>query len=182
MIRKYTAATQRIPSPGDNFLLADQTEHTPADRTRIARAMLSELREQEVARLKELIRHEVSQEASGPGDESDSALLQEGIELHASLIGLSENRLTAIWAALDRLEENRYGICERCGDEISFARLRAMPMSVHCVDCQAKIEAARNWKTAARDAALQDTAVNAVRTNDFEPEPRARRSKRERSR
>ncbi len=182
MIKKYTAATQRIPSPEDNFLLADQTEHRPADRTRIARAMLSALREQEIAKLKELIRQEVSQEASGPGDESDSALLQEGIELHASLIDLSESRLTAIWAALDRLEENRYGICERCGDEIPFTRLRAMPMSVHCVDCQAKVEAARNWKPAGRDAALQDTAINVVWTDDFEPAPRARGRGRERSR
>ena len=178
MTRKYTTAIQRILSPKDNFLLADQIEPTPADRTRIARAMLSSLRDQEVARLKELIRQEVSQEASGPGDESDVALLQEGIELHASLVDLSENRLTAIWAALDRLEENRYGICERCGDEIPFARLRVMPMSVHCVGCQAKIETGRNWKTTGRDA-LQDTAINVVRADDFEQGPGLRRSGRE---
>lgn len=167
MIRKHTAATQRIPSLEDNFRLAAQTEAIPADRAREARAMLSALREQEITRLRGLIRQEVSQEASAPGDESDRALLQEGIELHAGLIGLCESRLAAIWAAFDRLDENRYGICEQCGDEMPFERLRAMPMALHCVGCQAKFEAARGWTTSKET--FRDTAIDSVRTGHSDP-------------
>ena len=171
MIRKHTTATQPIRRLGDNFRLAAQTDAAPADRARNARAMLATLREQEITKLKGLIRQEVSRETSAPGDESDRALLQEGIELHAGVIALSESRLAAIWAAFDRLEENRYGICERCGDEMPFERLRAMPMALRCVDCQAKFEAAQDARTAGRGT-FRDTANEAVRTDNYDPAQR----------
>jgi len=43
-------------------------------------------------------------------------------------------------AALDRLAEGEYGTCVECGEEISPARLRAMPEVQTCVRCQDRIE------------------------------------------
>jgi RNA polymerase-binding transcription factor DksA len=37
--------------------------------------------------------------------------------------------------ALERLTEGTYGICERCGNPISEARLEAMPTARRCLDC-----------------------------------------------
>ncbi len=102
--------------------------------------MLLQLREQELRRLTELVRHETRQKGSIPGDESDHARLHEDMELNVSLIDLAERRLSAILAALERLEEGRYGLCGQCGDEILFERLRAMPEAVNCIDCQADLE------------------------------------------
>ena len=37
--------------------------------------------------------------------------------------------------ALAKLEEGSYGTCDRCGQAIAPARLRAAPESVLCIDC-----------------------------------------------
>lgn len=43
--------------------------------------------------------------------------------------------ISAIRAALGRLERGTYGICASCGRPISPARLRIRPMVDRCVDC-----------------------------------------------
>jgi DnaK suppressor protein len=39
-------------------------------------------------------------------------------------------------AALRRLDEGHYGICEHCEEEISPKRLNALPWARYCVHCQ----------------------------------------------
>lgn len=38
--------------------------------------------------------------------------------------------------ALEKIENNEYGFCEECGEDIKFARLRARPSALMCVSCQ----------------------------------------------
>jgi DnaK suppressor protein len=45
-----------------------------------------------------------------------------------------------IQAALRRLDEGKYGICERCGKSIVARRLEALPYVTLCVDCQGILE------------------------------------------
>ena len=42
--------------------------------------------------------------------------------------------------ALDRLDEDTYGMCESCGLEIAEERLQAMPFTRLCRDCQQEQE------------------------------------------
>ena len=44
--------------------------------------------------------------------------------------------------ALLRIENGTFGICEKCEEEISFKRLKARPVTTHCIDCKTKEEAA----------------------------------------
>lgn len=44
-------------------------------------------------------------------------------------------RLQQIEAAIQRIDQGVYGICVRCDEEISLARLRARPEAVVCVRC-----------------------------------------------
>jgi DnaK suppressor protein len=44
-------------------------------------------------------------------------------------------------AALAKIEEGTFGICEACGEEISIARLKARPVASHCIQCKTKMEA-----------------------------------------
>ena len=54
-----------------------------------------------------------------------------------------ENKLIKkIKEALDRIENNTYMICEKCGEDISLARLKARPVTTQCIDCKTKEEAA----------------------------------------
>jgi len=56
------------------------------------------------------------------------------------LIENSEQTLREIDAALQRIEDRTYGICEKDGSPIPKARLRAIPWARLCVDCQRKLE------------------------------------------
>jgi DnaK suppressor protein len=52
-----------------------------------------------------------------------------------------ERRLASkIRAALERLTEGTFGVCESCGRSISPARLRARPVTTLCIDCKNEAE------------------------------------------
>jgi len=72
--------------------------------------------------------------------ESSEVDIQEDIEF--ALIQMKAETLNKIDAALRRLEEGTYGNCFECGDEISQARLRALPFAVRCKDCEEARETA----------------------------------------
>ncbi len=48
--------------------------------------------------------------------------------------------LRQIARALEKIEENSYGICDLTGEEISLARLEAVPYAVMTVKAQDKLE------------------------------------------
>jgi DnaK suppressor protein len=59
-------------------------------------------------------------------------------------LGERESQLVAdIDQALLRIDEGSYGVCARCGEEISERRLEAMPTARYCAPCQAAIEASQ---------------------------------------
>ena len=72
--------------------------------------------------------------------ESSEVDIQEDIEF--ALIQMKSETLNKIDAALRRLEDGTYGDCFECGDEISEARLRALPFAVRCKDCEEARETA----------------------------------------
>jgi DnaK suppressor protein len=74
--------------------------------------------------------------------ETSEVDIQEDIEL--ALIQMKAETLNKINEALQRLETGRYGFCFECGDEISEARLRALPFAVRCKDCEEARENAAN--------------------------------------
>jgi DnaK suppressor protein len=45
-----------------------------------------------------------------------------------------------IRGALKRLDEDEYGECIVCGEEIGEARLLARPVTTHCIDCKTEAE------------------------------------------
>jgi DnaK suppressor protein len=67
-------------------------------------------------------------------EESSVSDIQEDIEL--ALVQMKAETLNRINEALERLEEEKYGRCNDCGEEISQARLRALPFAIRCKDCE----------------------------------------------
>jgi len=45
-----------------------------------------------------------------------------------------------IQAALQRIEDGSYGICEECGEDIGVPRLKARPVTKLCINCKSKQE------------------------------------------
>ena len=44
--------------------------------------------------------------------------------------------LKKIDEALDRMNASTYGICERCGGDIPYKRLKARPVTTLCIECK----------------------------------------------
>jgi DnaK suppressor protein len=75
----------------------------------------------------------------------DSAVEDQAPILHEQFVALSRHSrdrrtLARIEAALRRLDQGEYGICEDCEGEISLKRLQAIPWASRCVPCQERIE------------------------------------------
>ena len=53
-----------------------------------------------------------------------------------------ENKLIKkIKKALERIDNDTFGICEKCGGDISIKRLKARPVTTQCIECKIKEEA-----------------------------------------
>jgi RNA polymerase-binding protein DksA len=103
--------------------------------------LLAAVRSQETQWMRAM-REPSSPEDATLGDEGDCAVSSKDRELTACLAQLAGSRVAAVQDALERLREGRYGTCEECEEEIPLERLKAMPSTVLCVDCQRKRETA----------------------------------------
>ena len=61
-------------------------------------------------------------------------------EMASTLEENSTHVLVEINAALVRIENGTYGICQRCGNSIGEERLEALPWATLCIDCKRKQE------------------------------------------
>jgi RNA polymerase-binding transcription factor DksA len=75
--------------------------------------------------------------AAGTDDEHDpeGATLAFERQHAAALLEAARQQVTAAEAALRRLDEGGYGVCERCGQPIGAERLAARPAASTCVRC-----------------------------------------------
>lgn len=73
-------------------------------------------------------------------DDTDfaSQLTQQGLNVAVQRRRLT--RISEMEAALRRLSESDYGICEECGNPIGVPRLKANPSARLCVVCQSAEE------------------------------------------
>jgi DnaK suppressor protein len=70
-------------------------------------------------------------------EDSSSAVTAELLE---RIGGHERHELDEIRAAQARLETGCFGVCETCGSAIHLSRLRAVPWTRHCLDCQSQEE------------------------------------------
>jgi RNA polymerase-binding protein DksA len=85
-------------------------------------------------RLREALREEVDVDA----EEGDPDLIER--EKNVALVSQMEYKMEGIEAALRALNKGTYGLCERCGKEISLERLEVKPDATLCVQCQTEVE------------------------------------------
>jgi DnaK suppressor protein len=72
----------------------------------------------------------MAEDATAAFDQATAVSLRRGHEL----------ALKEVERALHRMDEGNYGRCDRCGDEIDFARLKAVPQASLCMTCQRQAE------------------------------------------
>jgi DnaK suppressor protein len=74
------------------------------------------------------------------GDIYDQASSERDRELGLLLGDREREKVHAIDEALLRIDENEYGVCEECEEDIPLGRLKAMPFTRHCVKCKSDLE------------------------------------------
>jgi DnaK suppressor protein len=82
-----------------------------------------------------------SKDASEPsGDMYDMASNERDREISYMLGDRERKKLKEIDSALSKIEDGTYGTCEECGETISKKRLKIIPYSSLCVNCQSNAE------------------------------------------
>jgi DnaK suppressor protein len=78
--------------------------------------------------------------AAGTDDEHDpeGATLAFERQHAAALLDAARTQVSAVDAALERLAQGRYGVCEVCGQPIGAERLAARPSATTCVRCASR--------------------------------------------
>jgi RNA polymerase-binding transcription factor len=120
-------------------------------RLEVLKNILTQERNNALARIRELRRGQGDDATPSTGDEMDIARSLTDVETHASLVERSEERLRAIDDAIGRLNRGRYGICEHCDNEIAVERLKVLPFAQFCVDCQQERSQERTGRSTASD-------------------------------
>ena len=72
----------------------------------------------------------MADDATAVFDQATTVSLRRGHEL----------ALEEVEAALQRMANGAYGVCDRCGEAIDFARLKAVPQTTLCMSCQTFME------------------------------------------
>ena len=57
-------------------------------------------------------------------------------EMSSQLAEVETRELENIKAAIKRINDGNYGVCEGCQNDISPDRLQAIPHTLHCIECQ----------------------------------------------
>ncbi|MBO9540540.1 TraR/DksA family transcriptional regulator [bacterium] len=77
---------------------------------------------------------------SGDDEIADAATNTYTQELDAALARRARGRLSAVEAALERIQVGQYGTCVHCGKQIAEGRLETLPWAPYCMTCAQELE------------------------------------------
>lgn len=73
-------------------------------------------------------------------DDGDWSVIDLSEDISLKQLSTHRETLLKIDEALRKIDEDTYGKCEDCGEEISEKRLKVIPFTIYCRDCQEKRE------------------------------------------
>lgn len=80
--------------------------------------------------------HHIQDEILNLPDPTDRASQETDMSLELRSRDRERKLLKKINEALERIEHDDYGYCEKCGEEIGVKRLEARPTAELCIDCK----------------------------------------------
>lgn len=121
--------------------------------------MLLKMREELVRGIARRSRESKGGSVQDIGDILDSVSEERARELDMLLTDREKQKLKQIDDALDRIEENLYGLCEECGVKIPKARLKVVPFAKYCVECKEVIEREEKYTREEPEAGIKKVPV-----------------------
>lgn len=117
---------------------------TSMDRKDELRKMLIELRDEILSKIGQEMGNKLDGDPRmstlSTMDIGDLSQLDLDENIDYTLLNRHIERLREVEDALDRLEDGTYGTCEDCGASINLERLKVLPFTTVCVQCQEKRE------------------------------------------
>jgi RNA polymerase-binding transcription factor len=104
------------------------------------RKLLAAKKESIIRKLTDTITESKEMESNVAQDLVDKAETSYTKEFLLSLSDGERDQLLQIDEALKRLEHGEFGVCQVCTKEIGEKRLKAIPWTPLCIDCQEKAE------------------------------------------
>ncbi len=124
-------ATQDTQLPPDEYLSEKEVRHLQGiikgrlgiltDNSRIAVSQLTDDRPQDA-------------------DALDLATSESDRDFVLRIAGRERHMISKLRGALHRMEEGEYGVCETCGEAITYRRLLVRPVATQCIDCKTQAE------------------------------------------
>ncbi len=83
---------------------------------------------------------ETGQKIDSAMDSADQSALDVDQGIDYSLLEMKYEQYKDIADAFRKLQNNTYGLCEECGEEIDIKRLQVNPLARFCISCKTKKE------------------------------------------
>jgi len=102
------------------------------------------------------------------GDFYDDAESEKGRQLNHLLSERDRSKLAGIDDALEKIEDETYGICDECGCDIPKKRLNVLPFARCCIECQSEMERQGITSTETMEDKLlyKDVSITDIERND----------------
>ena len=98
--------------------------------------LLEQRREEILTKAKQTLPEDMALDTNDLPDEMDLASSEYLQSFTFRLRGREKGLLDKIERALQKIEENTFGACEECEEEISVKRLEARPETTLCIRCK----------------------------------------------
>ena len=83
---------------------------------------------------------QLTEDRAQDADSIDLATNESERDFSLRLAGRERLMLKKIRYAIRRIDEREYGVCESCGEPITFKRLNVRPVATVCIDCKTQSE------------------------------------------
>ncbi len=84
--------------------------------------------------------HQLTEIRENDADPLDLAVTESNRDFTLRLADRERRLVSKIRHALERMNNGEYGVCESCGEPITFGRLMARPVATLCIDCKTEAE------------------------------------------
>jgi len=74
-------------------------------------------------------------------DPTDRASLESDRNFMLRIRDRESKLIKKVKKAIERIENDTFGICETCGEDISIERVKARPVTTQCIECKTREEA-----------------------------------------
>ncbi len=83
---------------------------------------------------------QLTEDRAQDADALDLATSESDRDFVLRIAGRERHMIGKLRNSLQRIEEGEYGMCETCGEAITYKRLLVRPVATQCIDCKTQAE------------------------------------------